>query len=140
MDGQHPILKPGRQVHFEPGGDAGALASVRYSFNALADFSQSERADEQGLRRRRLKPVHHRGCRFRPDQFRERTGINQVTHNLTFLGGERSRLIPISTPASGEVRINLTSETLRPLSRSYSAFDTTTAVVCPRIVMACGPS
>ena len=118
IDRQNTALEPVRQFRLEPNDDPPATAAVVQPFDPLANFAQRQNADEQRIRRCRVEPIAYPVRRPGLDQLRKCARVDQETHSVTSRGGDRSRSMSNSTPASGDARRNSTSEGFGRLRRS----------------------
>ncbi len=86
-----------------------------------------------------VEPLNDLLFGFRPDEFRQGAGIDELTHRSISRPGDRSRSKSSSIPTSGELPIKATSDGFGSRKRSYSAVESTTAAARPRMVICCGP-
>ena len=115
---KNAVVEPARQRCFQPSDDPGTMATTVHLFDALADFAERQDTDEQGLGLRRVEPVEDQARRFGLGQFRECAGVDQEARRSMSRGGDRSRLMFRSIPASGDARSSSASEDFGRFRRS----------------------
>lgn len=111
---QHPVLEPGRQFTFQPGGEARAATAFGQALDAPANLAQGQHADVKRPGGNVVEPAYHRRRGPRAHQFGNGAGIDQEAHSRTLRVGVLSRARSRSTSASGEAARKAESDSFFP--------------------------